>query len=279
MLNIEEIAKLLVKNGSSKIVKKETGKEKAHEYSNPELYQSIYINLEAGEAPSGLIIHPINLYRLKGLKTIDGVINKDIYSHKATLKTFPKRVNDKVVNSKPIHHGIPFGFVDEIAFDSFFNQLKIDDCEELDDINDADARGDLSGSATDNKALVDARLGHGKYKRQLVKLWGQCSVTKCIDTPFLKASHIKPWRDSNNIERLDPFNGLLLIPNLDTAFDRGFITFQDDGAIKISSYLAIETQKVIGINKDIKVLKIKEENKKYLEFHRDNVFENFIINC
>ena len=51
---------------------------------------------------------------------------------------------------------------------------------------------------------------------------------------MLVASHIKPWSSSSNVERLDPFNGLILTPNLDRAFDRGFITFDEDGAILVS---------------------------------------------
>ena len=51
---------------------------------------------------------------------------------------------------------------------------------------------------------------------------------------MLLASHIKPWRDSNHQERLDKFNGLLLLANLDKAFDLGFISFDDSGKVPIS---------------------------------------------
>lgn len=66
---------------------------------------------------------------------------------------------------------------------------------------------------------------------------------------------------------------LLLIPNLDTAFDRGLITFKDDGAIKISSFLSLDAQDKLGINNSLKILKIKKENISYLEYHRKHIFQ------
>jgi putative restriction endonuclease len=38
---------------------------------------------------------------------------------------------------------------------------------------------------------------------------------------MLLAGHIKPWRDSTPIERLDPRNGLAACPAHDVAFDTG----------------------------------------------------------
>jgi hypothetical protein len=47
------------------------------------------------------------------------------------------------------------------------------------------------------------------------KLWNhRCSVTGSTTKVALEASHIKRWADSNDIERLDPDNGLLLTANL-----------------------------------------------------------------
>lgn len=40
------------------------------------------------------------------------------------------------------------------------------------------------------------------------------------DERFLVASHIKTWSHSNNIDRLDIQNGLLLCPNHDALFDK-----------------------------------------------------------
>jgi hypothetical protein len=85
---------------------------------------------------------------------------------------------------------------------------------------------------TTKKALVDARRGQGKFRTQVLKCWGdRCSVTSSAIWPAIRASHIKPWRESNNTERLDPYNGLPLIANFDALFDAGLISFDADGKL------------------------------------------------
>jgi len=60
----------------------------------------------------------------------------------------------------------------------------------------------------------------------LLDLWeGRCAVTGLAVPELLRASHIKPWADcETDAERLDVYNGFLLAPHLDAAFDLGFIT-------------------------------------------------------
>ena len=58
---------------------------------------------------------------------------------------------------------------------------------------------------------------------------------------------------------LDPFNGLMLAPNIDALFDSGLITFDADGTIKISPKIDLENQKRLGISPDMK-LKIEPES-------------------
>ena len=107
------------------------------------------------------------------------------------------------------------------------------------DVN-ADVRGVLSDkklTETEKTILVNTRMGQGQFRSKLVDMWGGCAVTGYRNTQLLVASHIKPWRNSNNEERLDKFNGLLLVANLDKAFDLGFISFDDGGKVMISKYL------------------------------------------
>jgi putative restriction endonuclease len=65
---------------------------------------------------------------------------------------------------------------------------------------------------TTRDSVIKSRLGQGEYRRNLIEVWGGCSVTGCKTIEILRASHIKPWRFSSNSERLDPYNGLLLLP-------------------------------------------------------------------
>ena len=125
---------------------------------------------------------------------------------------------------------------------------------------------------TKKKVLIDARLGQGKYKNDLEELWKGCSVTGYSNFKFLIASHIKPWKDSNDTERLDKFNGLLLCPNLDKLFDNGYISFQDDGKIIFSKLLNKNDLKSLNIHENMSI-DLKNENFKYLKFHRDEKFK------
>lgn len=125
---------------------------------------------------------------------------------------------------------------------------------------------------TEKKALVLARRGQGQFRDDLIELWGRCAITGCRDTRLLRASHLKPWRKSTNPQRLNPFNGLLLAPHLDTALDRGLITFTDNGRIRLSSSLSSADCKCLGIRRGMKLSYVQQRHREYLAFHRRNVF-------
>jgi predicted restriction endonuclease len=122
---------------------------------------------------------------------------------------------------------------------------------------------------TEKSSLINTRLGQGQFRKKLIEHWGGCAVTGYCDARFLVASHIKPWSKSENRERLDPFNGLLLLPNLDKVFDLGYITFEESGSIWISAEL--EEFSVLGISKNLSA-RLAEEHQDYLAYHRETVF-------
>ncbi len=126
---------------------------------------------------------------------------------------------------------------------------------------------------TQKETLVQSRIGQGKFRSDLIDYWKCCAVTGCHTAELLKASHIKPWRDCDNIERLDQYNGLLLSPNIDAAFDSGLISFDDDGKILISSKLNKEEAQKIGYHSKLRILNLSKKHLGYLEHHRNNVFQ------
>ncbi len=132
---------------------------------------------------------------------------------------------------------------------------------------------DKTIAVTEKSSYINTRIGQGKYRRELIGHWETCALTGFNDTRFLVASHIKPWKDSNNKERLDSYNGLLLLPNLDKVFDLGFISFEESGKIKISSYL--EEIDMLGVRHDMQI-KLEERHQEYIQYHRDVVFEKNI---
>ena len=118
----------------------------------------------------------------------------------------------------------------------------------------ADARADVRDiraavrDKTTMKALIDARLGQGTFRADVGRLWGwQCAVTGCGIPEVLRASHIKPWSKSNNRERLNPQNGLMLAAHIDALFDRGLISFKKDGKMLLSDRIGVEERKKLGL--------------------------------
>jgi len=127
---------------------------------------------------------------------------------------------------------------------------------------------------TTKKALIDCRVGQGIFRENLIKYWqGRCAVTKLNLTRILRASHIKPWRDSNNSERLDPFNGLLLSPSYDAAFDMGLISLAEEGKIMFSKKLVPTVAQTLGLNPNAQLFRIDQKHIAYLDHHRSSVFE------
>jgi hypothetical protein len=129
---------------------------------------------------------------------------------------------------------------------------------------------DRSISETERSTYISARVGQGQYRDRLYEEWRGCAITGYKDKTLLVASHIKPWRRSSNFERLDPYNGLLLIPNLDKVFDLGLVSFTGEGKILLSKYL--EMPRKLGISVDMNV-ELKQQHFPYMEFHRSEVFK------
>lgn len=126
---------------------------------------------------------------------------------------------------------------------------------------------------TTRKAVVLARRGQGLFKQRVLAIEQRCRITGVDRIEHLRASHCKPWRDSNNEERLDGQNGLLLTPNADHLFDRGFISFDDNGEVLISPVAHHESLQRMGLgSRPANVGGFSVGQKGYLAFHRESVF-------
>ncbi|MCV2359945.1 HNH endonuclease [Paucibacter sp. TC2R-5] len=122
---------------------------------------------------------------------------------------------------------------------------------------------------TTRQSLVNARIGQGEYRNRLLALWDRkCAVTGCGLTDVLVASHAKAWADSTNEERLDPFNGLLLSAAVDKLFDRGLISFNNDGGMVSKSSVSVEDMRRLGLTPDARLSKVLPAHLPYLAAHR-----------
>ena len=127
---------------------------------------------------------------------------------------------------------------------------------------------------TEKQALIKARRGQGLFRENVAHVERFCRLTRVDRPAHLIASHIKPWRESDNHERLFEGNGLLLTPTIDHLFDRGFISFENNGELLISPVAHEDSLKKMGIITDrvVNVGGFVEPQKEFLEFHRTNVF-------
>lgn len=126
---------------------------------------------------------------------------------------------------------------------------------------------------TTRLALVKARRGQGLFKKSVFELERACRITNVDNSTHLVASHIKPWRVSSNEERLAGSNGLLLTPTIDHLFDRGFITFEDTGALVISPVADLVSLNRMGVtSSQTPAGRFNSDQRHFLDFHRKQVF-------
>lgn len=138
----------------------------------------------------------------------------------------------------------------------------------ISDIDDLSSNPDIG--KTERKQFIAARIGQGKFRDDVLLLWGDaCAVTGCNVKEALRASHIIPWKDSDNQQRLDPYNGLPLVASLDALFDRGLISFSDGGGMLISDEISDEQREILSISTKYKLRnKLSTKTKGLLQGHR-----------
>lgn len=142
------------------------------------------------------------------------------------------------------------------------DQLKADEIEQV--IQDDEAL-----SPTEREQLVRSRVGQGAFRLHVMAVEKACRLTGVADGRFLIASHIKPWRDCKNAERLDGDNGLMLAPHVDKLFDRGWISFADNGDLLIAADAPLAVMSSWGFNAGLNVGVFSAKQRAYLQYHRE----------
>lgn len=139
-------------------------------------------------------------------------------------------------------------------------------------------RGEITSrtdiSETEKQQLILARRGQGQFRKNVQQLERRCRITRVDQPEHLRASHCKPWRDCESAEeRLNGENGLLLTPSIDHLFDRGFISFENNGELLISPVAHRPSLVRMGVPVDerLNVGAFSEGQRQFLEFHRNRV--------
>ncbi len=130
---------------------------------------------------------------------------------------------------------------------------------------------------TFREQLVRARRGQGVFRANVLLREESCRVTRVNEPRHLKASHIKPWRDATDTERLDGANGLLLSPHIDHLFDEGYITFSSSQELLIVPEVRDTLLDAWGIDAGVRVGDFSKEQNSFLEYHRTNVFKHALL--
>ncbi|WP_338400186.1 HNH endonuclease [Bacillus thuringiensis] len=139
-------------------------------------------------------------------------------------------------------------------------------------IEDESHSFDAEITETEKEQVNKSRIGHSTFKNALLAVEKKCRLCGLSDERFLVASHFKPWSQSNHKERLDVNNGLLLCPNHDSLFDKGYISFDDDGAILISNSLDETSRIFLNISDKLRI-QMNEIQLFYMKWHRESVFK------
>ena len=149
---------------------------------------------------------------------------------------------------------------------SFVHDAK-NDVEILDDIHQIE--GDVAIPETQRLQLAKARIGQGLFRKRVMLVDPRCRVTGVEDSRLLIASHIKPWRDASNADRINGFNGIMLSPHVDALFDERLISFKDDGRMLVHSSLLQDVLDRWAIRRDTHVERFRPEQAEFLEHHRN----------
>lgn len=147
------------------------------------------------------------------------------------------------------------------------------DHEQDDDEEEKRLRGRTDLGETEISRLVMARRGQGRFRENVTDYESECRVTGVNDTRFLIASHIKPWRLSDDAEKLDGCNGLLLAPHVDKLFDKGFISFLDDGQLLISDNLPTPVREAWFLKPPSLHKPLNERQRIYMAYHRSQILK------
>jgi len=164
-----------------------------------------------------------------------------------------------------LSRGVGDSIVDELSQNLDF----VPPNDEIAEVDEIIMRTDIG--PTQKTQIINSRRGQGVFKAQVRQIERVCRVTKVANPRHLIASHIKPWKKSNDAEKISGYNGLLLAPHIDHLFDKGFISFEGNGNLILSSQLDSSVLDKWRIDKNINVGSFRNEQEQFLEYHRDVV--------
>ena len=169
------------------------------------------------------------------------------------------------------------GLIGQVYWDAYSTIATL---QTIPEPTDAEAVATIEATLTGptfREQIVRARRGQGVFRANVLLREDSCRVTRVGEPRHLKASHIKPWRDATDAERLDGSNGLLLSPHIDHLFDEGYITFSSSQELVIVPEVRDKLLDAWGIDAGVRVGEFSREQNAYLDYHRANVFKRGLL--
>lgn len=163
-----------------------------------------------------------------------------------------------------------------VEFDFLLEELQkeVVETDVVGDEQECNIKGRTDIGPTTKEQLVKSRRGQGIFKANVRLNERGCRVTGVTDPMHLRASHIKPWKDCSDEEKLNGCNGLLLSPHIDHLFDKGFLSFSNDGALLVSTSLDPSVLEMWAIQPMMNVGKFSADQISFLDYHRRVVFRH-----
>ena len=158
-----------------------------------------------------------------------------------------------------------------------------DETKEVDFLDRNKVRLVVFSGPTETQATVKVRRGQQFFRQSVINAYGvRCCISGINDPRLLIASHIKPWRNCSDNDRVSPRNGLCLSTLHDAAFDAGLITLDEKLGVVLSKRLrsffpqqALEQNFVPFAGQPIRLPeKLAEPDGEFLRFHREEIFQS-----
>lgn len=131
----------------------------------------------------------------------------------------------------------------------------------------------------EKEAVVKVRINQNFFREMILASYrSRCAVCSLPESNLLVASHIIPWSFDISL-RMNPRNGICMCVLHDKAFDKGLISVSGDYKLLISTTIkrlsneaAVQRGFLLYQGIEIRLPDRFLPEKKFIEFHRNNVF-------
>lgn len=232
--------------------------------SNPIIVETA---AKMGRTPSSLAMKLVNFASLdpvqqaRGIRGLQGATKQD----RTLWAEFQSNLSKLGTESEQMLHDL----------------FTLDETKEVDFLQRDKVRLVVPSGPTETQTTVKVRRGQQFFRQSVINAYGvRCCISGINVPSLLVASHIKPWRDCSDNDRLSPRNGLCLSSIHDAAFDAGLITLDEKLTVVLGKRLrsffpqpALEQSFVPFEDKIIQLPdKLAEPDPEFLSHHRNNIF-------